>query len=97
MTSDELNVDTWAVLMRQYVDQNLPRTRRMLERVQGGERLSDSNIAFLKRSCQQSREVLELLQIYPAYPWLFTRTVGLYAEIIDLGFRNEQASKPNNN
>jgi hypothetical protein len=85
-------VGTWVVLMRQYTVQQLPRARELLERVENGERLGDSSIAFLKDACAQSRETLVLLERHPQYLSIFTRPVSLYAEVIALALSNERGA-----
>jgi len=88
--TSEQDVGTWVVLMQRYARQQLPRARRLLERVQRGECLDEEAIAYLRAVCIDSRETLALLGRNPSYKWLFTRPVGLYVEIIELAVANER-------
>jgi hypothetical protein len=62
----------------------------MMERVNGGETLSDSDIQFLKRVYEDGRNSQPLVKRHPEYNDLILRFIGLYTEIIAKGLENEK-------
>ena len=79
-----------AALMIRMKEIRLPRATRMLERVNRGEKLSDSDIQFLKRVYNDSRSSQPLVERHPEYHELISRAIGLYTEIINKGLENEK-------
>ena len=69
----------------------LPRAMRLLERVNNGEKLGDSDIAFLKRIYDDSRNAASLIKRNPEYNDLVVRIIDLYTEIIAKGVDNEKS------
>jgi len=90
MKQSEKDAGTLLVLMLRFKQTRLPRARRMLERVNRGEMLSDSDIEFLKRVCEDSRRLQPLINRNPEYCGLISRVMGLYTEIITKGLENEK-------
>ena len=72
-------------------ESRLPRAQRMLERVNGGEKLSDSDIEFLKKVYKDSRNTQPLVKRHPEYHQLVAGFIDLYTEIINKGLENEKA------
>ena len=72
-------------------ESRLPRAQRMLDRVNGGEKLSDSDIQFLKRVYKDGRNTQSLVKRHPEYNDLIARYISLYTEIINKGLENEKA------
>jgi hypothetical protein len=91
MEQPEKDAGTIAALMIRFKETRLPRAQRLLEKVNGGEKLSDSDIGFLKRVYQDTRVSQSLIKRHPEYHDLVAGFVDLYTEIITTGLENEQA------
>ena len=91
MEQSKEDAGTIAALMIRFKEYRLPRAQRMLERVNGGEKLSDSDIQFLKRVYNDGRNTQPLVKRHPEYNDLITRYISLYTEIINKGLENEKA------
>ena len=90
MDQSEKDAGTIAALMIRFKEYRLPRARRMLEKVNGGDALSDDDIQFLKRVYEDSRSSGPLVERNPEYMGLVSRFIELYAEIITKGLENEK-------
>ena len=82
---------TIAALMIRFREYRLPRASRILERVNAGETLQDSDIAFLERVFNDARENQMLVQRHPEYQELVSRATALYEEITSKALENEKA------
>ena len=72
-------------------DYRLPRAQRMLGKVNSGEKLGDSDIEFLTRVYEDSRNTQALVSRNPEYKDLIVRFIDLYTEIINKGLENEKS------
>ena len=90
MEQPEKDAGTIAALMIRFKKTRLPRAQRLLEKVNGGEKLSDSDIGFLKRVYQDTRMDQSLIKRHPEYHDLIAGFVDLYTEIITRGLENEK-------
>jgi len=90
MEQSKEDAGTIAALMIRFKEYRLPRAQRMLERVNGGEKLSDNDIQFLKRVYSDGRNTQPLVKRHPEYNELITRYINLYTEIISKGVENEK-------
>jgi len=90
MDQSEKDAGTIAALMIRFKEYRLPRAQRMMEKVNGGETLSDSDIQFLKRVYEDGRNNQPLVKRHPEYNDLISRFIGLYTEIIAKGLENEK-------
>ena len=91
MEQPEKDAGMIAALMIRFKETRLPRAQRLLEKVNGGEKLSDSDIGFLKRVYQDTRMSQSLIKRHPEYHDLVAGFVDLYTEIITRGLENEQS------
>lgn len=91
MEQSKEDAGTIAALMIRFKEYRLPRAQRMLDRVNGGEKLSDSDIQFLKRVYKDGRNTQSLVKRHPEYNDLIARYISLYTEIINKGLENEKA------
>ena len=82
---------TIVALMLRFKNDRLPRTMRMLDRVNAGETLMDNDIAFLKRVFTDARANQQLVKRNPEYNELVSRALSLYEEIIKKATENEKA------
>ena len=90
MKQSEKDAGTIAALMLRMQKSRLPRAERMLEKVNDGETLSDSDIRFLKRVYKDNRANQALIKRNPEYAGLMSGFIDLYTEIIDKGLKNEK-------
>lgn len=84
---------TIAALMIRFREQRLPRAKRMLERVNRGERLSDTDIQYLQRVFDDANTTRSLIERNPEYHDLVSRFIGMYHEIVEKALENEKAGK----
>jgi len=91
MKQSKEDAGTIAALMIRFKEYRLPRAQRMLEKVDGGEKLSDSDIQFLKRVYNDGRNTQPLVKRHPEYNELITSYITLYTEIIAKGMKIEKA------
>jgi hypothetical protein len=90
MDQSEKDAGTIAALMIRFKEYRLPRAQRMLDKVNGGEKLSDNDIQFLKRVYNDGRKTQPLVKRHPEYNDLITSYINLYTEIITKGLENEK-------
>ena len=91
MDQKKIDAGTIAALMIRMKDYRLPRAKRMLERVNKGEKLLDTDIEFLNRVFEDSRNSESLIKRHPEYHNLVVRFMDLYTEIINKGVENEKS------
>lgn len=91
MDQDKIDAGTIAALMIRMKEYRLPRAKRMLERVNKGEKLRDGDIEFLNRVIQDARSSESLIKRHPEYHDLVVRFMDLYTEVINKGVENEKS------
>ncbi len=91
MDKSDQDAGTIAALMLRFKEYRLPRAKRLLEKVNGGEILSDDDIRFLKRVYNDGISTQPLIKKHPEYNGLVTRAIDLYTEIIARGLENEKS------
>jgi hypothetical protein len=89
-SSEDLGLVT--VLMRRLEQQRLPRALELKEKVDRGERLNDTDMAFLKVVFADANHIKPLLARHPEHHTLVSRVMNLYKEIMDRALENEKAS-----
>lgn len=82
---------TIAALMLRFREQRLPRVKRMLETVNQGEALPDSEIDYLQRIFDESRSSRSLIKRHPEYHELVASFISMYHEIVEKALENEKA------
>ncbi len=91
MEQTEKDAGTIAALLLRFREFRLPRAKRLLKKVNGGDTLSESDIQFLKRVYEDNRNNQTLVKRNPDYQALVTGFMELYTEIITKGLENEKA------
>ena len=91
MEQSKKDAGTIAALMIRLKETRLPRAKLLLDKVNGGDKLSDSDIRFLKRVYEDSRGNHELVTRNPEYHGLITKFIELYTEITTKGLENEKS------
>ena len=79
-----------AVLVERFTKQRLPRLLRLKEKVDGGEKLSETDISFLQEVFEDSKHTIPLGDKHPEYQDLIARVIRLYREITEQALKNEQ-------
>jgi hypothetical protein len=87
-TKDAGTIEALMIRMKEY---RIPRAKRMQERVNAGEKLSDVDIEYLNRVYDQSRDSAALFERHPEYDELRIRALDLFSEIIAKALENEKA------
>lgn len=70
----------------------LPRALELKERVDKGDKLGDSDLAFLKRVFEDSNQAKALAAGHPELQPLVDKLIGLYSHITQKALENEKAS-----
>lgn len=91
MEQSRKDAGTIAALMIRMKEYRLPRARRLLEKVNQGDVLSNEDISFLKRVYNDSRSSQPLVKRNPEYHDLVVRALNMYTDIITKGLENEKA------
>ena len=77
-------------LLERMNSQRLPRLLALKEKVDAGERLADSDIAYLSEVMEDATQNGPLINRHPEYHELARRIVSLYHEISERALENEQ-------
>ena len=91
MDQEEKDAGTISTLMIRMTETRLPRAQRLLEKVNDGSTLSDSDIRFLKRVFKDSRSNQSLFRRNPEFIDLISRFIDLYSEIVAKALENEKS------
>ena len=92
MDQEEKDAGTISALMLRMTETRLPRAQRLLEKVNDGSTLSDSDIRFMKRVFNDSRSNQSLFKRNPEFIDLISRFIDLYSEIVAKALENEKSS-----
>jgi hypothetical protein len=92
MVDSSSDAGTIQVLLERLNTQRLPRALEIKKKVDGGERLDDFDVQFLKAVLEDSRDVEGLAARHPEYKSLIGQLMGLYNEITRIALENEQKS-----
>lgn len=93
MDQDTEDAGTIAALMTRFTEYRLPRAQRLLQRVNAGETLTESDITFLKRVMEDDQHGQDLLARHPEYNTLVCRFIDLYSEITAKALENEKNAR----
>ncbi len=92
MIESSRDTGTLTVLLQRLETQRLPRILALKEKVDRGELLSDTDIAFLEEAFSDARQIKPILDRNPKYQDLAMRVFTLYKEITDRALENEKSS-----
>jgi hypothetical protein len=90
MSTSQKDEGTIEVLLKRLNDERLPRALKLQDKVNGGERLDDADLAFLNAVFHDASGVQQLIAKHPQYQTLVTRLISLYSEITRKALENEQ-------
>ena len=90
MSSENTDKGVIAVMMKRFEERRLPRALDIRKRVENGERLSELDLAFLRRVLEDSHEITRLAEKYPDYQKLYSQRAALFHEITQKALENEQ-------
>ena len=77
------------VLIRRLETQRLPRALDLKEKVDGGERLNELDMAFLEEVVNDARRIKPMMDGQPKWQSIYTRAVDLYEDISRKARENE--------
>lgn len=83
---------TIQALLERLVKFRLPRTLAIKERVDSGERLTDSDIDFLKNALEEAQSGLKFVARNPEFQTLGVQIVQLYDDIVSKATENEKGA-----
>ena len=83
---------TILMLIERFETQRLPRAQALKKKVDRGELLDETDIAFLEKVQQDAQYVTPLVRKHPEWQPIVTRAATLYKEIMDKALANEAAS-----
>ena len=78
------------VLLERFNKERLPRLLRLKEKVDAGEKLSETDIGFLQEIANDSKHTVPLGNKHPEYQDLMAKVIRLYHEISEQALKNEQ-------
>lgn len=81
---------TIQALLERLVKFRLPRTLAIKQRTDGGERLTDSDIAFLKNALEDAHHASKFVGRNPKFHELGVQIVQLYDDIVRKALENEK-------
>ena len=82
-----------AALIERFEQWRLPRALDIKAKVDRGESLDETDIAFLEQVLHDANAIKPYVDRRPAYQELYARAVGLYGDITKKALANEQAGK----
>ena len=83
---------TAKALIDRVVRLRLPRTLALKDRVDAGERLTDTDIAFLKSVLEDAEQSRTFVVQHPELHAIGARLVALYEEIVHKAMENERGA-----
>jgi hypothetical protein len=92
MSDQTDDAGTIQALLERLVKFRLPRTVALKKRIDGGERLTDADIAFLKNALEDAHDALRFVARNPEFQVLGSQIIQLYDDIIRKATENEKGT-----
>jgi hypothetical protein len=92
MSDQTDDAGTIQALLERLVKFRLPRTVALKKRIDGGERLTDADIAFLKNALEDAHDALRFVSRNPEFQVLGSQIIQLYDDIIRKATENEKGT-----
>ena len=89
--SNPEDAKTLAVVIAKLTQEHIPRLKRMKERVERGEKLSDQEINDLKRIYDGTMKESRIVERNPEFMDITLRYVELYTTVLNKALENEQS------
>ncbi|MCU7806432.1 MAG: hypothetical protein KZQ73_00965 [Candidatus Thiodiazotropha sp. (ex Semelilucina semeliformis)] len=89
MTDSNKDDGVITALLERFEKIRYPRALALKEQVDRGEKLSNSDIAFLERVISDAKEIQPLAIKHPEYQPLIAQAIHLYQEITKKALENE--------
>jgi hypothetical protein len=93
MNESEEDAGIIQVLAMRLETQRLPRALALKEKVDGGERLNDMDIAFLDEVFSDTARIKPMIDRHPEWQKVFIQMVQLYEGILSKAKENEQGTQ----
>ena len=90
MSESEKEEGVIQVLAARFETQRLPRALALKEKVDGGERLNDLDLAFLEEVISDAARIMPMIDQKPEWQKVFAQVTGLYEEITTKARENEE-------
>jgi hypothetical protein len=91
MDSSEKENGIAYVLIKRFETQRLPRALDLKEKVDGGERLNDLDLAFLEEVLNDAKRIKPLVDENPKWQSIYSKAADLYEDILSKASENESA------
>ena len=92
MSNQTDDAGTIQALLDRLVNFRLPRAMAIKKRVDGGERLTDADIEFLKNALEDAHHALRYVSRNPEFQVLGSQIIGLYDDIVRKATENEKGA-----
>ena len=93
MNESEEEAGIIQVLAMRLETQRLPRALALKEKVDGGERLNDMDIAFLDEVLSDTARIKPMIDRHPEWQKVFIQMAQLYEGILSKAKENEQGTQ----
>ncbi len=90
MTESTKDLGIATALITRFTTQRLPKALSLKEKVEGGERLDEWDIAFLREVFGDAEQIKPLVDQHPDYQEIYAQAVSLYHEITERALENEK-------
>lgn len=90
MDKSEYDLGVITALLKRFETQRLPHAKYLHERVMQGEKLTESDVAFLEDVLATAEDIQPMLDRHPEYEKLLSQVVNLYREITEKALQNEK-------
>ncbi len=88
--SDQIDEATIQVLLERLVKFRLPRALDIKKRIDAGERLTDSELRFLKSALEDAHQAAKVVVRHPEVHALGAQIAQLYDDIVSKAMENEK-------